>query len=132
MSMANNKKNPGAANRIKRLSTRQRKKRRVGEFKELGFEVDLVFEMPMDGEPYSDFISDLFLFLESRGLLAGGFGGRKPLLETGGFVARIERGSVTEDEASAVIEWLRARPEVRDAKASQLFDAWHGHGTAEV
>jgi uncharacterized protein YggL (DUF469 family) len=130
--MANNKKNPGSVRRLARLSTRQRKKQRVGEFKELGFEVDLVFDMPMDGEPYLDFISDLFLFLESRGLLAGGFSGKKPLLETGGFVARVERGSVTEEEATAVIEWLRARPEVRDAKASHLFDAWHGHQTDEL
>jgi uncharacterized protein YggL (DUF469 family) len=130
--MAINKKNPGSASRIKRLTSRQRKKRRVGEFKELGFEVDLVFDLPMDGEPYGDFMSDLFLFLESRALLAGGFGGRKPLLETGGFVARIERGSVTEADAEAIIEWLRARPEVRDARASHLFDAWHGRQTAEL
>jgi len=130
--MASNKKNPGSVRRLARLSTRQRKKQRVGDYKELGFEVDLVFDMPMDGEPLSDFISDLFLFLESRGLLAGGFAGKRPLLEAGGFVARVERGSVTEEEATAVIEWLRARPEVRDAKASHLFDAWYGRPTDEL
>jgi uncharacterized protein YggL (DUF469 family) len=130
--MANNKKNPGSVRRLARLSTRQRKKQRVGEYKELGFEVDLVFDMPMDGEPLSDFISDLFLFLESRGLLAGGFGGKRPLLEAAGFVARVERGSVTEEEAAAVIEWLRVRPEVRDAKASHLFDAWYGRPADEL
>jgi uncharacterized protein YggL (DUF469 family) len=26
-----------------------------------------------------------------------------------------------------VIEWLRARPEVKDARASHLFDAWYGY-----
>jgi uncharacterized protein YggL (DUF469 family) len=125
--MADNKKNPGAARRIARLNSRQRKKQRVGEFKELGFEVDLVFDLPMDGEPYEDFIEAFLPFLESRGLLAGGFGGRKPLLETGGYVARTERGSATEEDATAVIEWLRARPEVRDARASHLQDAWYGY-----
>jgi uncharacterized protein YggL (DUF469 family) len=125
--MAINKKNPGSAGRIKRLKARQRKKLRVGEFKELGFEIDLVFDMPMDGEPYEDFIDALFLFLESRDLLAGGFGGRMPLLETGGYVARTGRGSASEDDAAAVVEWLRARPEVRDARAGQLLDAWYGY-----
>jgi uncharacterized protein YggL (DUF469 family) len=122
-----NKKNPRSAGRIKRLSPRQRKKQRVGEFQEFGFEVDLVFDMPMDGEPYDDFMSALFVFLESRGLLAGGFGGKRPLLETGGYIARAERGSATQEDTAAVIEWLRARPEVRDAKASHLLDAWYGH-----
>jgi uncharacterized protein YggL (DUF469 family) len=130
--MAIDKKNPGSAGRIKRLKARQRKKLRVGEFKELGFEIDLVFDMPMDGEPLSDFITALFLFLETRGLLAGGFGGKRPLLEAAGFVARVERGSATEEDAAAVIEWLRARPEVRDAKASHLFDAWYGRPLDEL
>lgn len=124
------KKNPCSARRVARLNPRQRKKQRVGEFQELGFEADLVFRAPMQGEPYDDFIDALFHFLESRGLLAGGFGGTMPLLDTGGFVARDGRGSVSEDDAAAVVEWLRARPEVKDAKASHLFDAWHGYEPA--
>ena len=121
------KKNHGSANRIKRLNPRQRKKQRVGEFQELSFEVDVVFDAPMNGEPYDDFIDALYDFLDGRGLTAGGFGGRMPLLETSGIVVCIERGSASEDDVQAVVGWLRARPEIRDAKASHLFDAWHGY-----
>jgi len=121
------KKNPCAACRIRRLKPRQRKKQRVGEFRELSFEADVVFRAPMQGEPYDDFLAAFSSFLESRGLLAGGFGGAMPLVDTGGVVARAERGSVSEDDAQAVVGWLRARPEVVDAKASHLFDAWYGY-----
>ena len=121
------KKNPCSTGRVARLTPRQRKKQRVGEFQELSFEVDVVFHAPMNGEPYDDFLTAFAHFLESRNLLAGGFGGAMPLVETGGVVARIERGSVSEDDAQTVVAWLRARPEVVDAKASHLFDAWYGY-----
>ena len=121
------KRDPRAAGRVRRLKARQRKKQRVGEFQELSFEADVVFRTPMQGEPYDDFLAAFSNFLEARGLLAGGFGGALPLLETGGVVARAVRGSVTEEDAAAVIEWLRARPEVNDARASHLFDAWYGY-----
>jgi len=124
------KKNPCAARRVARLNPRQRKKQRVGEFQELSFEVDLVFRTPMDGAPYDDFLAALSDFLEARGLLAGGFGGAMPLEDTGGIVARAERGSASEEDAAAVVAWLRARPEVVDAKASHLFDAWYGYEPA--
>lgn len=121
------KKNPGSKRRVARLTPRQCKKQRVGDFQELSFEADLVFRAPMQGEPYDDFLAALSDFLASRGLLAGGFGGAMPLEGTGGIVARAERGSVSEADAAAVVEWLRARPEVKDAKASHLFDAWYGY-----
>jgi len=121
------KKNPCANCRVRRLSPRQRKKQRVAEFQELSFEVDLVFASPMTGEPYDDFLGALSSFLDTHGLLAGGFGGRLPLLETGGIVAKADRGSASEEDIAAVVAWLRARPEIKDAKASHLFDAWYGY-----
>ena len=121
------KKNPCANCRVRRLSPRQRKKQRVAEFQELSFEIDLVFGSPMSGEPYDDFIGAFSAFLETRDLLAGGFGGTMPLLETGGIVAHSERGSAGEADIEAVVGWLRARPDVKDAKASHLFDAWYGY-----
>jgi uncharacterized protein YggL (DUF469 family) len=124
------KKNPCSACRIKRLKPRQRKKQRVGEFQELSFEADVVFRAPMQGEPYDDFLAAFSNFLEARGLLAGGFGGTMPLEATSGIVAKADRGSANEEDAAAVVEWLRARPEVRDAKASHLFDAWYGYEPA--
>jgi len=122
------KRDPRSTSRLKRLKPRQRKKLRVGEFKEQCFDVELVFHEPMRGEPYHDFINDFFGFLEERALLGGGFGGKDAFSETEGVIARIERGSPSEEDREAVIAWLRARPEVVDARAQEFKDAWHGLG----
>ena len=122
------KRDPRSTSRMRRLNTRQRKKQRVGEFKEHCFDIELKFNSPMRGEPYHDFINDFFGFLEQRGLLGGGFGGKEPFTETEGVIANIERGSPGEEDREAVVQWLRARPEVVDARAKDFKDAWHGYG----
>ncbi|MDN4054191.1 50S ribosome-binding protein YggL [Massilia sp. YIM B02763] len=122
------RRDPRSTSRIRRLTPRQRKKLRVGEFQEHCFDVELVFHAPMRGEPYHDFINDFFGFLEQRGLLGGGFGGKEPFSETEGVIARIERGSPNEEDREAVVQWLRARQEVVDARAKDFKDAWHGYG----
>jgi uncharacterized protein YggL (DUF469 family) len=116
-----------STSRMRRLNSRQRKKLRVGEFKEHCFDIELVFNSPMRGEPYHDFINDFFGFLELRGLLGGGFGGKEPFSETEGVIANIDRGSPTEEDREAVVQWLRGRPEVVDARAKDFKDAWHGY-----
>jgi uncharacterized protein YggL (DUF469 family) len=123
----NMKRDPRSTSRMRRLNPRQRKKLRVGEFKEHCFDIELVFHSPMRGEPYHDFINDFFGFLEQRGLLGGGFGGKEPFSETEGVIANIDRGSPTEEDREAVVTWLRARPEVTDARARDFKDAWHGY-----
>jgi uncharacterized protein YggL (DUF469 family) len=122
------KRDPRSTSRMRRLKPRQRKKLRVGEFKEHCFDIELVFHSPMRGEPYHDFINDFFGFLEQRGLLGGGFGGKEPFSETEGVIANIERGSPSEQDREAVVQWLRARPEVVDARGNDFKDAWHGYG----
>jgi uncharacterized protein YggL (DUF469 family) len=122
------KRDPRSTSRMRRLNPRQRKKLRVGDFKEHCFDIELVFHSPMRGDPYHDFINDFFGFLEQRGLLGGGFGGKEPFSETEGVIANIERGSPTEEDREAVVQWLRARPEVVDARARDFKDAWHGYG----
>jgi len=121
------KRDPRSTSRMRRLNPRQRKKLRVGEFKEHCFDIELVFHSPMRGEPYHDFINDFFGFLEQRGLLGGGFGGKEPFSETEGVIANIDRGSPGEEDREAVVQWLRARPEVTDARARDFKDAWHGY-----
>jgi uncharacterized protein YggL (DUF469 family) len=116
-----------STSRMRRLNARQRKKLRVGEFKEHCFDIELVFHSPMRGEPYHDFINDFFGFLEQRNLLGGGFDGQEPFSETEGVIANIERGSPTEEDREAVVQWLRGRPEVVDARAMDFKDAWHGY-----
>lgn len=121
------KRDPRSSSRIRRLTPRQRKKLRVGEFQEYCFDVELEFRNPIGDEPYSVFIDAFFGFLEQRGMLGGGFGGREPIGKADGVIAMIGRGSPTEQNRDAVVQWLRTRPEIADARALDCKDAWHGY-----
>lgn len=112
---------------LRQMNQRQRKKRRVGEFTEYVFDVEMTFAESIDGARYDSFIDDLFGFIEQRGLLGGGFKGRMPLTSTDGVITTMERGSPTEEDREAVAQWLRARPEVADVRVLALTDAWHGY-----
>ena len=121
------KRDPRSSSRMRRLTPRQRKKLWVGEFQEHCFDVELAFRNPMSDEPHSDFIDEFFGFLEQRGMLGGGFGGREPIDKTDGVISMIGRGSPTEQDREAVVQWLRTRPEIADARALDFKDAWHGY-----
>lgn len=112
--------------RVRRLNQRQRKKLRVGEFTEYVFDVELTFRELIDDDAHSALIDDLFGFIEERGMIGGGFGGRFPLTETSGVITAMERGSPSEDDREAVAQWLRARPEVANVSVHALVDGWHG------
>jgi len=112
--------------RVRRLNQRQRKKLRVGEFTEYVFDVELTFSEPIDDDAHSALIDDLFGFIEERGMIGGGFGGRFPLTATSGVITTLERGSPSEDDREAVAQWLRARPEVANVRVHALVDGWHG------
>lgn len=110
---------------IRRLNPRQRKKLRVAEFQELACEFELAFAAPLDDAAYASFINDFIDFAEDRGLLLSAFGGRLPIERTDGLVSA-ERGSVSEEDRSALIAWLQARTEVTRAEAGPLRDGWYG------
>lgn len=103
----------------KSRSRRLRKKLHVGEFKELGIEftADLKGALSPEAE---DRLIDAFLveIIEPRNLALGGS-------VTGGFIARFGRGSVSEEDRTAIELWLRARPEYQSVQVSPLMDAWH-------
>ena len=117
-----------STSRVRRLKPRQRKKLRVGEFTEYVFDVELAFHEPMDEQVYCHFTGDLFGFLEQRGLMGGGFGGRLPLTATTGVITTIQRGSPTEEDREALAQWLRARSDVAEVRVLELIDGWHGYG----
>lgn len=100
-----------------------RKKRRIGEFQELGFSIDCWF---VDG--FSDVAFDSFWdafidqAIEANNLLFGGGGDRT---HWGGFVTSAKRrGSTTETDRSHLQEWLESRPEIIEIVVGQLVDAW--------
>lgn len=105
---------PGSLRRSRRL----RKKLRVGEFRELGFELALQFAGDLttaaDDAFWHAFIVDC---IERRGLVYGG--------ATTGTVARAGRGSASPEDREAVRAWLAARAEVLRFELGPLDDVWY-------
>lgn len=103
----------------KQRSRRLRKKMRVGEFQEFGFEYQLTVKQDLNPEQedalMDRFVSDL---LVPRNLAAAGW-------VSEGFVTAFERGSATEADREATQAWLAAQPEVAEATVSELKDAWY-------
>lgn len=99
-------------------SRRLRKKLHRGEFKELGFDVDFSFREELTEAEIDRFFDDLIgELIVPAGLIYGG--------SSEGFVCRATPGSVTEEERSAVRQWLEARPELRKVEIGPLVDAWY-------
>ncbi|MDT9002301.1 YggL family protein [Paucibacter sp. APW11] len=110
------KQNPPQA---RQRSRRQRKKLRIGEFQELAFDVHATLKAELDDAAQERFIDELLLqLILPRGLDFGGGA-------SGGFVAKLGRGSATEADREAVAAWFRARSEVAAVTVSPLQDAWH-------
>ena len=121
------KRDPRSSSRMRRLTPRQRKKLHVGEFQEHSFDVEIEFRSPLGDAPHSAFIDDFFGFLEQKNMLGGGFGGNQKTGKTDGVIVMIGRGSPTEQDREAVVQWLRSRSEVSNARALDFKDAWHDH-----
>jgi uncharacterized protein YggL (DUF469 family) len=115
-----------SARKLARLNRRQRKKLRVGKFQELVFEVRIRFHQPMEEARLDTFLDGVIELIEARQLVVGGLGGTLPLLATDGIVSALKRGSPTEEDRQAVLDWARRRPEVADAAVGELVDGWYG------
>lgn len=78
------------------------------------FELHVKFQRPIDGSDYDHFIDAFIDFVESRGMMIGGMGGRLPLIETTGMVLA-DKGLPSDKDRKILIEWLLARNEVENA-----------------
>lgn len=104
------------------MKKRLRKKRRVGEFREFGFELkfrlsDGLDEAGLDGF-WDEFIGEA---IEAQGLMCGGGCGRVWDV----FIARPGRHSATEDDRREVRAWLDRHPHVAEVYAGPLVDSSH-------
>lgn len=120
---------PLGARKFSRLTRRQRKKLRVGEFREFVFAIRICFGLSLDEATYEVFMAAFVGFVEARCLTLGGLGGRMPLSETDAMVSALARGSPSEADRQALLEWLHGRCEVESAEAGELMDAWYGNGS---
>ncbi|GAB3549707.1 50S ribosome-binding protein YggL [Noviherbaspirillum agri] len=101
---------------------RQRKKLRLGEFQELGFEVTAKTTKELTQEDRSAFIDALITAVDEMDLLfGGGFNGGFE----GFVVVNAARGSVTEAQRESFRKWLETRQELKDVVVGPLKDAWY-------
>jgi uncharacterized protein YggL (DUF469 family) len=104
------------------MRKRLRKKRRLGEFRQFGFQVDfrLAESMPDDklDEFWDRFVGGL---IEGHRLSCGGGCGRAWSI----FVTPSGRRSATGEDRSVVESWLAHDPQVLDLSVGPLIDAWH-------
>ena len=102
----------------KNRNLRQRKKLHVGEFKELGFNIEINLKEELSDQVadvlIADFINEI---VEPRKLMYGGW-------LTFGFICRDSRGDASEEDRAAVRAWLEKRPEIAEVKVGELVDAW--------
>lgn len=106
------------------MNRRQRKKWRVGEFREYGFA--LRFQVPgpttpLDADPFFDAFIEA---VEGVGLaVTGGTGSTYDVVVMG---LREARRSVMPEQRDALLGWLATRPEVSGVQAGPLTDLWYG------
>ncbi|UVE16443.1 50S ribosome-binding protein YggL [Pseudomonas sp. LS44] len=104
-----------ATNRSRRL----RKKLCVGEFQELGFELNLNLKDDLTDEAVDAFVEQFL----NEAIAANGLdyvGG-----DDYGLVCLATRGSVNEEQRVACESWLKGRKELADYTISPLIDVWH-------
>ena len=109
----------------KRRSRRLRKKLRVGEFKEEGFEINFKFMAGLTNDEQLDILMKFITeAIESRNLSFGG--------GENGFVTRTGRGSTTEEDRHAVSSWLLSCASIEQVRVNENEDAWYGWGASDA
>ncbi|MDM4770840.1 50S ribosome-binding protein YggL [Solimonas sp. SE-A11] len=105
------------------MKRRLRKKKRLGEFQELGFGISFTPAAPLsENERAALLWAFIEHAIEANGLNAGGGG----LSSMEFFVtSAMRRGSATDAQRDAVQAWLRSRTDVSAFTVGQLVDAWH-------
>ena len=106
------------------MKKRLRKKKHLGELKELGFEVRGDLRPGLCGNDIEAFVDRLIDIVEARSLAFGGGAGRDDKLD--GFVTRPGRGSATEEDRAALAAFLDGDKEIAGHEVGALRDAWHG------
>lgn len=102
------------------MKRRLRKKFRLGEFLELGFEVAFQLDSS-DGDPRLNTFWDEFIgYVEARGLYCAGASGR----DWDVVVYRGNRRAASEEDRADVAQWLSACSDVGNIRIGRLFDLW--------
>jgi uncharacterized protein len=105
------------------MRRRLRKKKHVGEFQELGFEVRAEFRTDLASDNFEAFFERLVNAVDARDLAVGG-GGSEQKFEA--FVRHVARGSATEEDRAALATFLGGDAAIVGHAVGPLRDAWSG------
>jgi uncharacterized protein YggL (DUF469 family) len=106
------------------MKKRLRKKKRVGEFQELCFELNAELRLGLAHAELETFVDRLIQAVEARQLAFAGGAGRDHKLS--GVVTRNGRESTTEDDRAALAAFLASENIVVQHEIGALQDAWYG------
>ena len=113
------------SNSTHRLNRRQRKKKNVGEFQELGFEFKAKFKKPPSETELDLLINDFLDTVIANGLEFGGGASD----DFTGFVVSMQRyAKVDEAQREVIRAWLANHELLEDVTVGPLRDVWHGWG----
>lgn len=108
-----------------RLNRRQRKKKNLGEFQELGFEFKAAFKKPPSETERDLLINDFLDTVIGNGLEFGGGASD----DFTGFVVSMKRyGKVDDSQRDIIRAWLANHELLDDVTVGPLRDVWHGWG----
>lgn len=100
-----------------------RKKLRVGEFQEFGFQVEVKFKLNLSESVSNKFYSDFIAVIEENKLAFGGGSSHESLY---GFVSGWEKyRSPTDAQKDKIENWLNGKTEIAEFKVGNFKDAWY-------
>jgi uncharacterized protein YggL (DUF469 family) len=102
------------------VNKRLRKKKHIGEFRELGFAVELTLRSGLSAAEHNQFADEWIALVEARELAFGGGGSPK----FDGFVTRAAGGSTTEEDRAALTTFVASHRHVVAHSIGPLVDAW--------
>lgn len=104
---------------MRQRSRRLRKKLRLGEFQQLGFEVSITLKPNLGVDDLERFLDEFILDAIEKHDLAFGGG------TDGGFITTWKRGSASKAHRNIIENWLSQRQEVVSVMLGPLVDAWY-------
>jgi hypothetical protein len=104
---------------------RLRKKRCIGEFREMGFRVRFRFAEACPEAERNSLLDDFVLHAvkANRMMFAGAASSDR---WEGFLVLDARRGSVTEKQRAEVEAWFRGKGQLEEVEVGPLIDAWYG------
>jgi uncharacterized protein YggL (DUF469 family) len=111
---------------MRQQSRRLRKKLRLGEFQQLGFEISITLKPNLEIDALDRFLDEFILDTIEKNALA--FGGGTDC----GFITTWKHGSASEAHRTIVKDWLSRRSEVVSVTLGPLVDAWYPESLAHT